>query len=124
VILVDTSIWIDHLRRADALLSSLLDAGRVLMHPYVFGELAMGDLRPRGTVLHSLSRLPEMLPARDSEVLALVDRQRLFGTGIGFIDAHLLTAVRLMPEATLWTRDQRLLAAAERLSLAARPHDA
>lgn len=124
MILVDTSIWVDHLRRADPLMSSLLDQGDVLMHPFVFGEIAMGDLRPRDKVLHWLSRLPKLLPARDSEVLALVDGASLFATGIGYVDAHLLAAVRLVPDAQLWTRDSKLLAIAERLSVAARPHDA
>jgi hypothetical protein len=91
------------------------------MHRFVFGELAMGDLRPRDATLHSLSRLPVMLPARDSEVLALVNRAGLYATGIGYIDAHLLTAVRLLPGTEIWTRDQKLKAVAERLSLAARP---
>jgi predicted nucleic acid-binding protein len=124
MILVDTSIWVDHLRRADPLMSSLLDEDSVLIHPFVFGEIAMGDLRPRDIILHWLSRLPELLPARDSEVLALVDDAGLFATGIGYVDAHLLAAVRLVPDTQLWTRDSKLLAIAERLSLAARPHDA
>ncbi len=89
------------------------------MHRFVFGEVAMGDLRPREDTLHWLNRLPELLPARDSEVLALIDRSGLYATGIGYIDAHLLTAVRLVPETQLWTRDKRLHSVAGRLSIAA-----
>ena len=72
MILADTSLWIDHLHRANAMMSALLANNEVLMHPFVFGELAMGSLRDRDRTLHSLQRLPEMLPARDSEVLAFV----------------------------------------------------
>jgi predicted nucleic acid-binding protein len=122
MILVDTTLWIDHLHRANSLLSALLTSNQVLMHPFVFGELAMGSLRDRDKTLHSLRRLPEMLPARDSEVLTMVSRAGLVGTGIGYIDAHLLTSVRLMPGTLLWTRDKRLAQVAGRLGLAARPH--
>jgi hypothetical protein len=93
------------------------------MHPFVYGELCMGTFRDRVAVLHSLRRLPEMLPARDNEVLTLVEAQHLYGLGVGFIDAHLLAAVRLMPSTRLWTHDRRLHAIAERLSLAAQPSD-
>lgn len=121
MILVDTSIWVDHLRRPDPVLFALLDERQVFMHRFVFGEIAMGDLRARKTILHDLSRLPELLQARDSEVLALVDKAGLYATGIGYIDAHLLTAVRMVPDTQLWTRDKRLRAIAERLSIAANP---
>jgi predicted nucleic acid-binding protein len=121
VILVDTSIWVDHLRRPDARMAALLDLTEVLMHRLVFGELAMGDLRPREPILHALRRVPELMPARDSEVLAMIERERLYSSGIGYADAHLLAAVKLAPETLLWTRDKRLRAAAERLSLAIEP---
>ena len=122
MILVDTSLWVDYLHKGNALLSTLLAQNNVLMHRYVYGELAMGTLRDRDRTLHALRRLPEMLPARDSEVLALNHGSQLFGTGIGYLDAHLLTAVRLVPGAQLWTRDKRLNHAASRLGVAARPH--
>ena len=121
MILVDTSIWVDHLRAPDPVLFALLDQRRVFMHRFVYGEIAMGDLRARNTTLHDLNRLPELLPARDSEVLALVNKAGLYATGIGYIDAHLLTAVRLVPDTQLWTRDKRLREIAERLSIAAHP---
>lgn len=122
MILVDTSVWIDHLNHGDPVLFSLLGENNVLLHPFVFGELALGTLRHPDAVLRSLRRLPEMRPARDSEVLAFIDRAGLGGTGIGYIDAHLITAVRLMRGAQLWTRDRRLEAVADRLGLAAHPH--
>jgi predicted nucleic acid-binding protein len=120
VILVDTSIWIDHLRRADGVLTSLLESGNVLMHPFVFGELALGNLNPRGIVLNGLRKLPRANVAREEDVIRFVEQERLYGLGIGYVDAHLLTAVRLTPETTIWSRDQRLMVAAKRLSLAAK----
>ena len=96
----------------------LLQLRAQLFHPL---QHAMADLRPRDETLRWLNRLPELLPARDSEVLALVDRARLYATGIGYIDAHLITAVRLVPDTQLWTRDKRLRAVAERLSIASDP---
>lgn len=120
MILVDTSIWIDHLRRRDEILTSLLEREDVLGHPLVIGEMAMGSMPRRDFVLNSLRRLPMANFARDDEVMTFIDRESLFGIGIGFIDAHLLAATRLTPGATFWTRDRRLSAAAEKLSLAAR----
>ncbi len=119
MILVDTSIWIDHLRKVEPQLVSLLDANLVLMHPLVYGELAMGALKPRVLALRFFNRLPEMIRARDRDVLGFVDAEQLFGTGLNFIDAHLLTSVRMQRDAQLWTRDRRLLAVAGRLSMAA-----
>jgi len=120
LILVDTSVWIDHLRQGDAVLAGLLDRGRVLGHPFVIGELATGGLRQREIILHALRRLPQAVIAHDPEVLDFIERESLSGSGLGYIDVHLLAAVRLTPDALLWTRDRRLLAAATRLSVAAR----
>jgi predicted nucleic acid-binding protein len=120
MILVDTSVWIGHLRRRDEILTSLLEQGAVLAHPFVIGELALGSLPRRDFVLNSLRRLPRANIARDEEVMRFVDREALFGIGIGFVDAHLLAATRLTVGATLWSRDRRLQAAAEKLALAAR----
>jgi predicted nucleic acid-binding protein len=118
VILVDTSIWIDHLRHGDTALAGLLDAQRVLTHPFVIGELALGALRQRDTILGALQDLPQVSVAHDGEILRFIGDQSLFGLGIGYIDAHLLASTRLTPDTTLWTRDKRLLAVATRLSLA------
>ncbi|MCP3053677.1 type II toxin-antitoxin system VapC family toxin [Aurantimonas marianensis] len=118
MILVDTSIWIDHLRRADAELSEYLLQAQVLTHPFVIGELALGNLRQRQTILQALDDLPRAIIASDAEVQRFIEDEKLFGAGIGYVDAHLLTSARSTPGATLWTGDRRLRAAAERLSLA------
>jgi len=119
LILADSSIWIDHFRSQDEILASLLEQERVLAHPFVIGEIALGKLRQRSVVLKALHQLPEAVVARDAEVLTLIDNSALSGLGIGYVDAHLLAAVRLTDEARLWTRDTRLAAAAARLDLAA-----
>ena len=118
MILVDTSVWVGHLRRMDRGLANLLDEGRILSHPFVVGELALGNLRPRDRVLSALQRLPQATFATNSEVLEFVERHHLYGIGIGYIDAHLLASVQLMSGAALWTRDKSLQAAAEKLGLA------
>jgi predicted nucleic acid-binding protein len=120
VILVDTSVWIDHFSHADEVLAALLVDERVLTHAFVIGELALDSLPQRDAVLHELNRLPRASMARDNEVMRFINQERLFGSGLGYVDVHLLAAVRLTQDASLWTRDKRLLAAAERLSLAAR----
>ena len=124
MILVDTSVWIDHLRADDSALKRLLDAGRVLMHPFVIGELALGRMRQREMILAALSDLPRAEPATDAEVLGFIDREALFGRGIGYVDAHLLASVRLTAGAQLWTEDTRLRHVADELGLAMPPHGA
>jgi predicted nucleic acid-binding protein len=121
VILVDTSVWVDHLRTGDRVLGQLLDSGEVLGHRFVTGELALGNLRERDLVLSTLRELPQATVASDDEVLHFIDRQALFGLGIGYVDAHLLAAVRLTAGAKLWTRDRRFQAAATQLGLAMAP---
>ena len=115
MILADTSVWVDHLRAGDKALARLLEGGMILTHPFVIGELALGNLRQRGLVLAALSDLPQASLATDAEVLRFIDRNALFGRGIGYVDIHLLAAVRLTTGAALWTHDKRLRAAAERL---------
>src|SRR5262249_32814465 len=95
VILVDTSIWIDHLRKADPVLAGLLHTGQALSHPFVIGEVALGSLNPRAPVLTAIQDLPQSLAARDEDVLFFIDAHRLFGLGIGYVDAHLLASVQL-----------------------------
>jgi predicted nucleic acid-binding protein len=119
MILVDTSIWVDYIRAGDANLSELLRRASVLIHPFVIGELAVGNLRNREINLHELQRLPLTAIATDSEVLRFIDQHRLYGLGIGYVDCHLLAGVMLTPTATFWTRDKRLFAVADRLGLAA-----
>ncbi|AEQ51866.1 type II toxin-antitoxin system VapC family toxin [Pelagibacterium halotolerans] len=119
MILVDTSVWIDHFRAVDEELELLLGANRVLMHPFVLGELALGNLRQRNLILTSLADLPQCVVARDDEVLEFISLHALFGRGIGYVDAHLLSAAALTPEARLATRDRRLRDRAQSLGLAA-----
>lgn len=121
MILVDTSVWVDHFRADDAVLAGLLTRGRVLTHPFVIGELALGNLRQRTAILNELLALPQADVAADDEVLSYIGREALFGQGIGYVDAHLLAAVRLMPGVLLWTRDKHLLPVAGQLSLAVAP---
>lgn len=117
MILADTSLWIDHFRHGNVELSAWLEAGQVLMHPFVLGELAVGNLNSRDTVLRELGRLPRSVVATPEEILALISRERLHGLGLGYVDAALLASARLTPEARLRTRDQRLQASAERLGV-------
>lgn len=118
MILVDTSVWVDHLRRGDAGLAALLDAASVLMHPFVVGEIACGSLADRSEVIGLLQALPSATVAEPDEVLAFVDRHRLWGRGIGYVDVHLLAATALTRGAALWTRDRRLREAAQALGFA------
>jgi len=121
VILTDTSIWVDHLRVGNARLTGLLNRGAVLAHPWVIGELALGNLSPGSEVLRLLHDLPQTLVATDAEVLTLIAAAGLAGSGIGYVDAQLLAATRLTPDARLWTGERRLRAIAARLNLAAEP---
>ncbi|WP_018953372.1 type II toxin-antitoxin system VapC family toxin [Thioalkalivibrio sulfidiphilus] len=118
MILVDTSVWVDHLRTGDAALGALLNRSQVLMHPFVVGELACGNLRNRSEVLRLLKDLPQAVVANDEEVLFFIERNALMGRGIGYVDAHLLAAVTLGGSTQLWTRDKRLRSVAETLNLA------
>jgi predicted nucleic acid-binding protein len=118
VIIADASVWIDHFRSGDTRLASLLEAGLIQMHPFVLGELALGGFRDRRTVLDLLERLPRATTATDEEVMGFIEAAALHGTGIGFVDAHLLAAAKLNG-AKLWTRDERLGLAAARLDVAA-----
>lgn len=117
MILVDTSVWIDHLRQGDAELADALQQGRVAIHPFVVGELACGNLRARAEVLGLLQALPSLPVATSNEVLFFIDAHALMGRGIGYVDVHLLAAARLAG-AQFWTRDKRLHGAAADLRLA------
>ncbi len=121
MILVDSSIWIDHLRRADAELGRLLVADEVLCHPFVIGELACGHLRQRLAFLTQLRALPMAVAGTQDETLAFVERHALAGRGIGWADVHLLAAARLTQACALWTRDKRLASAAADLGCLHQP---
>jgi len=118
MILVDTSVWIDHLRKGSAQLNSLLLNASVLTHPFVIGELACGNLSNRSRILNLLGDLPASRIADDQEVLFFIERNDLMGRGIGYVDAHLLASVSLMSPSRLWTVDRKLKDAAIRLGLA------
>ena len=119
MILVDTSVWIDHIGKSEPVLVELLLHDRVRIHPYVIGEISLGSLRSRPTVLRALNDLPRVPVATPDEVLLLVEQQRLFSRGIGYVDASLLAAAKLQPGVTIWTRDRRLKKIADGFSLSA-----
>jgi predicted nucleic acid-binding protein len=118
VILADTSVWIDHLRQVNVTLAHMLGEGVVLSHPMIIGELAVGNLPRRDSFLVELQELYSTEVASDAEVLAFIQRFRLFGLGIGYVDCHLLAATMLTPDATFWTIDRRLSRVAEQMGLA------
>ncbi len=108
MILVDTSVWADHFRVPIADLNGLLASAMLVQHPYVTGELALGNFKDRRSALTFLRSLPAATVASESDLLAFVEARELHGTGIGFVDAHLLAACRLMPGTRLWAYDKRL----------------
>ena len=116
MILADTSIWVDHLRRADARLQRTLERGEICMHPMVIGEIACGNLRNR-SLLEDLALLPAAKVATHGEVLIYIERHGLMGRGVGLIDVHLLASAALS-NVSLWTRDKRLCAVVSELGLA------
>ena len=122
MILVDTSVWIDHLRHRHPTLAGLLGASRVLMHPMVLGELACGRFKNRGDHLRSWRNLPRVEAQAHGEVIDWIESEGLAGSGIGFIDAHLLHAVVFRGGARLWTGDRSLRSLAARFN-AAFPRD-
>jgi predicted nucleic acid-binding protein len=117
LILVDTSVWVDHLRRGDAQLVDLLNANSVLMHPFVVGEIACGSLADRALTLDLLLSLPAALVAEPDEALIYLDQHGLHGKGIGYVDVHLLASTAISG-AKLWTRDKRLRIVAQELRCA------
>lgn len=121
MILIDTSVWVAHLRVGEPALAGLLEAGQVLVHPFVIGELALGQMRRRQTFLALLKDLPAAVTATEQEMLPFIERHDIAGQGIGYVDAHLLAAVQLTAGASLWTLDRRLAAVAADLGLARPP---
>ena len=118
MVLVDTSVWIDHLRNKEPLLVELLQSNRVLSHPFVRGELALGNLKQRQIILSALDNLPQAPVAFADEINPYIESHALFGLGVGLIDVDLLASTQLAMNTKLWTRDKRLLAIADRLNLA------
>ncbi|MGH8035829.1 MAG: type II toxin-antitoxin system VapC family toxin [Lysobacterales bacterium] len=118
MILVDTSVWIDHLRSGSTELSALLIKLEVLMHPLVIGEVACGNLNNRALVLKLMRGLPQVKVATDAETLYFIEQRRLMGRGMGYIDAQLLAAAAMTPPCKIWTRDKNLDRITSELGLA------
>jgi predicted nucleic acid-binding protein len=116
-VLVDTSVWVDHFRWGSPALAARLRRSNVLCHPFVVGELACGNLRQRDQILALLTSLPEVSVATHDEALAFVDSHRLMGSGIGWVDAHLLASA-LLSNTKLWTLDKRLASVAREIGIA------
>lgn len=117
MILVDTSVWVDHFRQGEALLVQALTQSLVGMHPFVLGELACGNLKNRQEVLELLKALPTFKQAMDTEAIHFIETKALMGRGIGYVDVH-LCASAMLASAKLWTRDKRLLSVAQNLGIA------
>ena len=121
MILVDTPVWIDHLHEPNEHLAFKLETKRVFCHPLVVGEIAMGSLKNRAELLSRLDRLKTIPSATLAETRTLIEKQNLFATGIGLVDAMLLASCLLDPRIKLWTRDRRLHAQASRFGIAYQP---
>lgn len=121
MIIVDSSIWIDHITKTEPGLHGLLLRDAAMMHPHVLGEIALGSIRNRSAVLARFERLPVPNVAKEAHVLHLIDAESLVATGIGYSDAHILASALLTPGGRLWTRDKRLHAQADRLGVAFAP---
>ena len=119
MILVDASVWIDHIRAPNDVLERLLQRGDVLTHTSIIGEIALGHIRRRRDVLMELQKIPKAETVNDEEVFEFIERYRLYGVGIGYVDALILASAFLTPGTKLWTRDKRLRVIAEKLNIAA-----
>jgi predicted nucleic acid-binding protein len=119
MVLVDTAIWVDHIRRPEIGLVRLLESESVLVHPFVVGEIALGSMKNLSRFIALLSKLPKSVVARPTEVLELIKNGNLAGFGIGYVDTHLIASTLLVPGTSLWTRDKRLKTVAQRFSIAA-----
>lgn len=118
MILIDTSVWIDHLRKSEPQVVKRLDDGHVLMHSSIIGELACGNLNNRNQLLSDWHALPAIPELKNGQVIGLIDKHSLMGKGIGLVDAHILGAVLNYDDCLLWTRDGRLRKIAEHFGVA------
>jgi len=116
MVLADTSVWIQHFRRGEPALAAQLSDGLVLMHPFISGELACGNLKGRAAILSDLQTLPPAELASHKEVLQLIEDRRLWGRGLGWVDMHLLASA-LLSRCGFWTLDKKLAGAAVELGL-------
>ncbi len=117
MILADTSVWIDHLRSGNKELHNQLSRGQIVIHPFIIAELALGSLKERTRMLALLDLLPHLRVAQLNEIRTLIETRRLYGLGIGLIDAHLIASVLINPPTLLWTRDKQLRKVAEALGI-------
>lgn len=117
MLLVDTSVWIDHLRKGDIQLVDALNANTVLCHSYIIGEIALGSFKNRVKLLSFLDNLPQAPLATNDEVRLLIERRNLYGRGIGYVDCTLIASALIASEVKIWTRDKRLQAIIEELNL-------
>jgi hypothetical protein len=117
LILADTSVWIDHLRAGNQEMRRQLEQGRIVIHPFIIAELALGSLQQRARTLALLDRLPQVRVAQLNEVRGMIEARRLYSLGIGLTDAHLIAAVFLNPPTVLWTKDKQLRKVAEGLGI-------
>jgi predicted nucleic acid-binding protein len=120
-VLVDSSIWIDQINEGHPGLNDLLRQRRVLMHPMVYTEIALGSITRRKQVLEELRELPHVAVSSHSEVLAMIEWMEIYNAGIGYVDTHLLAAAKQASNCLLWTKDKRLLAQAKRFDIAYSP---
>jgi predicted nucleic acid-binding protein len=118
VILIDTSIWIDHLHHSNSRLTELLESRSVATHPLVLAELALGSLRNRHETLTLIGRLPHVQRVSDAQLLTFIDSRRLWSNGLSVVDVSLLASVLITPDTRLWSHDKRLAAAATQLGVA------
>lgn len=107
MVLVDTSVWIDHFRKNEGKLQNLLYDEQVVIHPFVIGELACGNLKNRTEIFHLLHALPETVEANHSEVMMFINKHKLYGQGLGYVEVHLLASA-LLGNYNLWTKDKIL----------------
>jgi hypothetical protein len=114
MVLVDTSVWVSHLRDGNAELANLLNDGRVLCHPLIVGELACGNLKDRAVILSFLQLLPMSIEAEHDEVLSFIENNRLMGKGLSYVDVHLITSA-VLTGVPIWTLDKKLAQAADSL---------
>ena len=118
MIIPDTSIWINHIHHRDPQLAELLTQRLVLVHPFVIGEIALGSMKQYDAIIESLSTLPAAPTVTEEEVRFMIKRHAIMGSGIGYVDAHLLASAMLTDDALLWTRDKRLDLVASRIGIA------
>jgi len=120
MILVDTSLWVTHLRKGHPDLAALLEEGKVSIHPFIIGELACGNLRNRSEILSLLNSLPVSVVAQHEEIMTFIDRHRLMGKGLGYVNVHLLAAT-VLSDIQLWTEDKALASASKVMGMEFRP---